>query len=66
MTGNSPNERKDGIHFEVADFHAQMKFLQVIQSKIVFNPFNGNRLFFYLLNDRKFCLSSEEALLINR
>lgn len=27
--GFTPEERLDGIHFEIADFHAQMKFLQV-------------------------------------
>ena len=47
--GLTPDDRKDGIDFEVADFHAQMKFLQVIQSKIVFNPLSGNRLFFIYL-----------------
>lgn len=27
--GLTADDRKDGIHFEVADFHSQMKFLQV-------------------------------------
>ena len=27
--GLTSDDRKDGIHFEVADFHSQMKFLQV-------------------------------------
>ena len=69
--GLTPDDRKDGIHFEVKDFHAQMKFLQVIQSKIVFNPLSGNRLFFYLLNDlienfacqaKKLCSLTSERL----
>lgn len=29
--GLTPEERKEGIHLEIADFHAQMKFLQVKQ-----------------------------------
>ena len=28
--GLTPQERKEGLHLEIADFHAQMKFLQVI------------------------------------
>lgn len=28
--GLTPDDRKEGIHFEVADFHSQMKFLQVL------------------------------------
>lgn len=28
--GLTPEERKEGLHMEVADFHAQMKFLQVL------------------------------------
>jgi hypothetical protein len=27
--GLSAADRKDGLHFEIADFHTQMKFLQV-------------------------------------
>ena len=27
--GLTPEDRKDGIHFKIADFHSQMKFLQV-------------------------------------
>lgn len=27
--GHTADDRKEGIHFEIADFHAQMKFLQV-------------------------------------
>ena len=30
--GLTPEERKEGLHMEVADFHAQMKFLQVFLS----------------------------------
>ena len=28
-SGLTADDRKDGIHFEVADFHSQMKFLEV-------------------------------------
>ena len=45
----TPDDRKDGIHFEVADFYAEMKFLRVIQSKIVFNPLSGIDSFFIYL-----------------
>ena len=27
--GLTPDDRKEGLHFEIADFHSQMKFLQV-------------------------------------
>ena len=33
--GFTPEERLDGIHIEIADFHAQMKFLQVHISSIL-------------------------------
>ena len=28
--GMTADDRKDGIHFEIADFHSYMKFLQVM------------------------------------
>lgn len=28
--GFTPEERLDGMHFEIADFHTEMKFMQVI------------------------------------
>ena len=27
--GLTPEERKEGLHMEIADFHAKMKYLQV-------------------------------------
>ena len=28
--GLTEADRKEGLHFEIADFHSQMKFLQVL------------------------------------
>lgn len=33
--GLNPEERKDGLHKEISDFHAQMKFLQVFQKPLL-------------------------------
>ena len=33
--GLNLEEKKDGLHMEISDFHAQMKFLQVFQKPLL-------------------------------
>ena len=42
--GFSPDERLDGLHFEIADWHAGNKFLEVLIKNLKFPEFCGCRM----------------------